>query len=156
MEIRTARHEDAAEIAVILCRSITELCAADHQNDPQILKQWLANKTPDNLRRWIAREGQVYLLAMIDEYIAGVGAVSAAEGILLNYVSPDYQYRDVSKALMVEMENWLKEQGQDVCHLTSTTTARQFYERCGYLPDGEPVAGRSVNLTFPMKKHLAQ
>jgi len=34
MEIRTARHEDAAEIAVVLCRSITELCAADHQNDP--------------------------------------------------------------------------------------------------------------------------
>ncbi len=49
MQIRVARADDAAEICVILQRSITELCAADHKNDPQILSRWIANKTPDNL-----------------------------------------------------------------------------------------------------------
>ncbi|MBX8782309.1 GNAT family N-acetyltransferase [Ochrobactrum sp. GRS2] len=154
MLIRAATAKDAAEICTVLRRSITELCAADHQNDPHILSQWLANKTEDNLRARIAREGQVYLVAEIDGRIAGVAAVSATDGVLLNYISPDYQYRGVSKALMAALESWLKEQGQVVCHLISTATARQFYETLGYSPDGEPVMRRSGMLTFPMKKLL--
>lgn len=154
MKIRAAKQEDAAEICIILRRSITELCVADHNNDPQILDPWLANKTLENLQAWIARAGQTYRVAVIDRQIAGVGAVSATEGVLLNYVSPDFQYCGVSKALMAALEDWLKEQGQDVCHLTSTATARQFYDTIGYLPDGEPVMRRSGMLTFPMKKLL--
>ena len=154
MEIRAARQDDVAEICIVLRRSIIELCVADHNNDPLILDPWLANKTPENLQTWIARAGQTYRVAVIDDQIAGVGAVSATEGVLLNYVSPDFQYCGVSKALMAVLEDWLKEQGQDVCHLTSTVTARQFYETIGYLPDGEPQTGRSGNPAFPMKKLL--
>ncbi|RBO97608.1 GNAT family N-acetyltransferase [Pseudochrobactrum asaccharolyticum] len=154
MEIRAARQDDAAEICLVLRRSITELCVADHNNDPQILDPWLANKTLENLHAWIARAGQTYRVAVIDDQIAGVGAVSATEGVLLNYVSPDFRYRGVSKALMAVLEDWLKEQGQVVCRLTSTATARLFYETIGYLPDGEPQTGRSGNPAFPMKKLL--
>lgn len=154
MLIRAAIAKDAAEICTVLRRSIRELCAADHQNDPQILTQWLANKTEDNLRGWIAREGQVYLVVEIDERIAGVAAVSATDGVLLNYVSPDYQYRGVSKALMAVSEGWLKEQGQVVSRLTSTATAKQFYEKLGYLPEGDAKTGRSGMPSFPMSKAL--
>ena len=154
MLIRAAKTGDAAEICTVLRRSITELCGTDHKNDPQILSQWLANKTEDNLRAWIARDGQVYLVVMIDGRIAGVGAVTSIDGILLNYVSPDYQYRGVSKALMVELENWLKEQGQVLSHLASTATAKQFYEKLGYVFDGEAKTGRSGMPSFPMSKAL--
>ncbi|MDM7849776.1 GNAT family N-acetyltransferase [Pseudochrobactrum kiredjianiae] len=154
MEIRSARQDDAAEICSVLRRSITELCIADHHNDPQILDPWLANKTSDNLRAWIVRDGQTYRVAVIEGQIAGIGAVSATEGVLLNYVSPDFQYRGVSKALMVTLENWLKEQGQSVSCLTSTATARKFYGKIGYLPDGKPQMGRSGSPTFPMRKQL--
>ncbi|MBX8813191.1 GNAT family N-acetyltransferase [Pseudochrobactrum algeriensis] len=154
MLIRVASAEDAAKVCTVLRRSITELCAADHQNDPQILSQWLANKTEENLRAWIAREGQVYLVAEIDGRIAGVAAVSATDGVLLNYVSPDYQYRGVSKALMAVSEGWLKGQGQVVSRLTSTATAKQFYEKLGYLPEGDAKTGRSGMPSFPMKKLL--
>ena len=154
MEIRAAKQDDVAEICIVLRRSISELCVADHNNDPQILGPWLANKTLENLRVWIAREGQIYFVAVVDGQIAGVGAVSATEGVLLNYVSPDFQYRGVSKALMAVLEDWLKERGQVVCHLTSTATARLFYETIGYLPDGAPVTGRFGMLTFPMRKSL--
>lgn len=150
MLIRAATAEDAAEVCTVLRRSIRELCAADHQNDPQILSQWLANKTEDNLRGWIAREGQIYCVAEI----AGVAAVSAIDGILLNYVSSDYQYRGVSKALMAVSEGWLKEQGQVVSRLTSTATAKQFYEKLGYLPEGDAKTGRSGMPSFPMRKSL--
>lgn len=154
MLIRAATAEDAAEICMVLRRSITELCAADHQNDPQILSQWLANKTEDNLRVWIAREGQIYFVAEIDGRIAGVATVLATDGVLLNYVSPDYQYRGVSKALMAISEGWLKEQGQVVSRLTSTATAKQFYEKLGYLPEGDAKTGRSGIPSFPMIKAL--
>ncbi|WP_022711307.1 GNAT family N-acetyltransferase [Pseudochrobactrum sp. AO18b] len=154
MLIKAAIAKDAAEICTVLRRSITELCAADHQNDPQILSQWLANKTEDNLRGWIAREGQIYFVAEIDGRIAGVAAVSATDGVLLNYVSPDYQYRGVSKALMAVSEGWLKQQGQVVSRLTSTATAKQFYEKLGYLPEGDAKTGRSGIPSFPMSKAL--
>lgn len=154
MLIRAAIAQDAAEICMVLRRSITELCASDHQNDPQILNPWLANKTEDNLRGWIAREGQIYCVAEIDGRIAGVAAVSAIDGILLNYVSPDYQYRGVSKALMAVSEGWLKQQGQVVSRLTSTATAKQFYEKLGYLPEGDAKTGRSGMPSFPMSKAL--
>ena len=154
MLIRAATAKDAAEICTVLRRSITELCAADHQNDPQISSQWLANKTEDNLRTWIAREGQIYCVAEIDGRIAGVAAVSATDGVLLNYVSPDYQHRGVSKALMAVSEGWLKQQGQVVSRLTSTATAKQFYEKLGYLPEGDAKTGRSGIPSFPMSKAL--
>lgn len=154
MLIRAATAEDAAEICMVLRRSITELCVADHQNNPLILNPWLANKTPDNLREWIAREGQVYLVAEIDGQITGIAAVSATDGILLNYVSPDYQRRGVSKALMAALESWLKEQGRVVSRLTSTATAKQFYEKLGYLPEGYAKTGRSGIPSFPMSKAL--
>ncbi|HWD14597.1 MAG TPA: GNAT family N-acetyltransferase [Pseudochrobactrum sp.] len=68
--------------------------------------------------------------------------------------SPDYQYRGVSKALMAVSEGWLKEQRLVVSRLTSTATAKQFYEKLGYLPDGEAKTGRSGMPSFPMSKTL--
>lgn len=104
MEIRAAKQNDVAEICIVLRRSISELCVADHNNDPQILDPWLANKTPENLETWIARAGQTYRVAVIGGQICGVGAVSATEGVLHNYVSPDFQYRGVRKTLMAALE----------------------------------------------------
>src|SRR6478735_4761117 len=55
MLFREARTEEAVEACHVVRRSITELCLADHQDDPAILEKWLANKTPTNVRSWIAR-----------------------------------------------------------------------------------------------------
>jgi hypothetical protein len=57
MEIRDATVEDAAPACEVLRRSITQLCVADHANDPAILMPWLANKTPEIVASWIARPG---------------------------------------------------------------------------------------------------
>jgi hypothetical protein len=45
MEIRDAMTEDAPAACDVLRRSISELCVADHGNDPTILARWLSNKT---------------------------------------------------------------------------------------------------------------
>ena len=154
MQIRAAQLEDAAQICCVLRRSITELCVADHRDDPEILQPWLANKTEDNLRDWILREGQIYYVALIDDTIAGVGAVSAVDGVLLNYVSPDYQYRGVSKAIMAALELWLVQQGQSCSRLHSTATARSFYEQIGYIANGEPETRKTGLVSFPLVKKI--
>jgi hypothetical protein len=55
MEIRDAQPEDAHSACEVVRRSISELCAADHGNDPTVLSQWLKNKTLGNVASWIAR-----------------------------------------------------------------------------------------------------
>ena len=100
MQIRQAREEDAEAACVVLRRSITELCRADHQDDGPSLAKWLANKTPENVRTWIGNPDNHMLVADDDGAILGVAAIQRSGKITLNYVSPDARFRGVSKALM--------------------------------------------------------
>jgi hypothetical protein len=93
MEIRDAVIEDARVACQMLRRSITELCAADHRNDPAILSRWLGNKTPENFVSWIARPDNSLLVAVEDGEILAVGPVTGTGKITLNYVSPDARFR---------------------------------------------------------------
>jgi hypothetical protein len=89
MEIRDAVAEDAPAACQVIRRSITELCVADHGNDPTILMRWLSSKTPDNVASWIARLDNSLLVALEHGTILAVGSVTDAGEITLNYVSPD-------------------------------------------------------------------
>ena len=53
MDIRDANPSDAAAACEVLRRSISELCVADHGNDPTFLQRWLSNKTPAIVTSWI-------------------------------------------------------------------------------------------------------
>jgi hypothetical protein len=55
MIVRDAQLEDAPAACQVLRRSVTELCVADHGNDPAILTRWLGNKTVENVASWIAQ-----------------------------------------------------------------------------------------------------
>ena len=68
MNIRDAAPADAAAACEVLPASISELCVADHHNDPEILKRWLASKTPD-LAAWIADSEASTLLAVKDDVV---------------------------------------------------------------------------------------
>ena len=82
----------------VIRRSISELCEADHRNDPEILRRWLANKTPEIVGSWIIKPGNSVLVAVDDDSILAVGSVTDAGEITLNYVSPDARFRGVSRA----------------------------------------------------------
>lgn len=119
MHIRAARAEDAAAICRVLRRSITELCRADHRDDPAILQKWLASKTPENVAAWIANpEGHMF-----------VAAITSSGDITLNYVLPDARFRGVSKALLHQLETSARERGLAACSLTTTATASPFIGR---------------------------
>ena len=155
MAIRDAKPEDAIAACEAVRRSISELCAADHGDDPQIVARWLANKTPENLRAWIARSDASLLVAVEEGAIIAVGMVSDAGEILLNYVSPDARFRGVSRALLKALEARAHECGATIATLESTETARRFYLSNGYVETGAATLKFGMRSGYRMSKALA-
>jgi hypothetical protein len=86
MDIRRARLSDAEAACAVHRRSIIELCVADHGDDPAVLAAWLASKTTENVRAWIARPDNNLFVAEEGSAILAVGCVTDAGEISLNYV----------------------------------------------------------------------
>jgi GNAT superfamily N-acetyltransferase len=145
--------EDADEACQVVRRSITELCHADHQGDAPTLVLWLANKTAENMCRWIAQHH--VFVATEGNTILGVGAIRNAGEITLNYVLPDARFRGISKALVAQLEKTASELGCATTTLLSSVTARQFYLAAGYAPTGPPKQGFGVTVGYPMAKQLS-
>src|SRR5271163_3301799 len=154
MEIRDAVPEDAPTACEVIRRSISELCSADHLNDPVILGRWLANKTPEIVASWIRKPGNSVLVAVESGTILAVGCGTDAGDITLNYVSPDARFRGVSRALLRALETRAFERGNSWCALTSTETARRFYLSNGYIEAGEPSKAFGTSSGYPMCKAL--
>jgi GNAT superfamily N-acetyltransferase len=152
MEIRDATAEDAVSACEVLRRSITELCVADHRDDPDILARWLSNKNPGSFRSWL-RPGNSVLVAVEGVDILAVGSVTDAGMITLNYVSPSARFRGVSRSLVAALEVRAIERGNSHCVLNSTETARRFYLANGYVDSD--ASTRALGPTgHPMSKEL--
>lgn len=134
MQIRQATEADAEEAVSTLRHSITELCFADHRNDPAEVNGWLSNKTTVAWSKWVARSDAIVLVAERENRVVGVGMVTLSGEILLNYVHPKARFSGVSKAILAGMEDVLRSRGVDRCQLESTITAQGFYESCGFRP----------------------
>jgi stringent starvation protein B len=155
MEIRDAMPADAPAACEVMRRSITELCIADHHNEPAILERWLANKTPEIVASWITRPGSSVLVAVEGEVILAVGSVTDQGEITLNYVSPDARFRGVSRAMLCALDVRAIGRGNSRCTLLSTETARRFYQDAGYAEDGPPQGKFGTAGSYPMSKRLA-
>ena len=154
MEIRDATPEDADAACRVLRESILQLCVADHRNDSAILNAWLANKTPEIVAAWAVQEGNSLLLAVEGDAVLGVGSVTDAGEITLNYVAPDARFRGVSLALIKALEARAVERGNRRCTLTSTETAHRFYQTIGYIDDGARAGKFGTRSSYSMSKEI--
>lgn len=154
MKIRDATRADATAACEVLRASISELCVADHHNDPIILGRWLANKTPENVALWVADRGASLLLAVENEFVLAVGAVRNDGEITMNYVSPAARFRGASSALLAALEARAKECGNSRCQLLSTETAHRFYLDRGYVATGAPQHKFGTSSSYPMMKMI--
>lgn len=130
--IRAAVAADAGAATEVVRRSITELCRADHQDDPDTLERWLANKTPAYFRTWIERAENYCVVGELDQALAGVGLLHASGEIRLFYLAPGCQRRGLGRAIHAALERYalgLRLTRLDLC---STEGARAFYEALGY------------------------
>lgn len=142
MLVRRAECQDACQAADVIRRSITELCATEYRNDRRVLACWLANKTEENLRRWIDQTDRSVFVAVRDDgQLAAVGMVTDRGEIQLNYVAPEARFLGASKSLVAHMEAHLRTLGTAQAVLLSTQVARQFYRSIGY-EEGEQVQSR--------------
>ncbi len=154
MEIRDAVAEDAEAACQVMRRSITELCLADHRNDPAVLQRWLGNKTPEFFMSWLGQSGNSLLVAVEDGEILAVGSVTDAGKITLNYVSPNARFRGVSRAMLGALEARAAERGNTRCVLISTETARRFYKASGYGEEGPSAGSFGTSASYSMTKLL--
>lgn len=152
--IRDATPSDAVSACQVMQRSIAELCVADHRNDPAILSKWLGNKTPEIFLAWIAQKGNSLLVVVEDQNVLAVGSVTDVGNITLNYVSPDFRFHGISKALLAALEERAVQCGCTVLKLNSTETARRFYLSSGYRETGQPAGHFGTNSGYPMSKAL--
>ncbi len=118
-----------------------------------MLDRWLGNKTPEIFRSWI-RPGNSLRVVVENGAIQAVGCVTDAGEITLNYVSPDARFRGASAALLSNLENRAIEQGNVVCTLESTKTARRFYLARGYSERGPTDSKFGTTSGYPMSKRL--
>jgi GNAT superfamily N-acetyltransferase len=156
VRIRDAVPADAAAACDVLRRSITELCVADHRNDPAILGRWLANKTPEIVAGWAMEPESSLLIAVEGEAILAVGAVRNSGEITLNYVAPAARFRGVSSALLAALEARASDRGSARCTLLSTETAHRFYLSRGYVDDGAPQGKFGTASSYPMFRQIAR
>ena len=154
--VRPAVEADAPGACEAMRRSIRDLCAADHGDDPAALAAWLANKTPDHVRSWIASESSFSVVAVREEQVVGFGLIARSGELHLCYVHPEARFQGVSSAMLVALEERAALWGLDAVVLTSSLTARRFYERRGYRSCGEPVAVFGAQRAFPMIKDLGK
>ncbi|MDC0738953.1 GNAT family N-acetyltransferase [Cognatishimia sp. SS12] len=150
--IRAAAPEDAEAISRLLIASITELCSADHQNDPAHLAHWTRGKCASDVRSWMAT-GTELRVSEQDHALCAVGAYRRNGEILLLYVAPGAQGQGHSAALLKAMERELVALGCTEAQLVSSRTAQGFYERRGWQISGARVACYSTD-GQPMTKTL--
>lgn len=153
IRVRPARVDDVPAMSAVLVASITELCTADHRDDPAILARWLANKAPDRVAQMLANPGAAFFVAEHDGEVAAVGCINHPDEIGLNYVAPAHRFAGISKALLAGMEEHLRGRGITTAKLGSTTTAHRFYLANGWHDAGP--CELDFGLTCqPMEKRL--
>lgn len=152
VEIRAAVPEDASAICDVLRESIQAGCKADHHDDPAIVARWLANKTTENVKKWVTAPGSVALVASRGHDMLGVALLTGHE-LALCYVIPRALHHGVGKALLQSIEEAASTRGVEVLTLDSTKTALPFYTRNGFSSCG-PVRLWAWLEAQPMSKTL--
>jgi len=143
---------DVFDLSRVLIRSITRLCRADHQDDPQALGLWTANKDPATIRGWITSGVDIWLAERAGQTTA-VGGMLATGKITLLYVDPDHVGCGVGSALLHRLEDELVAKGCVDARLEATRTALSFYTAHGWSPDGPEQSWNGIP-QFPMRKSL--
>jgi GNAT superfamily N-acetyltransferase len=153
--VRLASVEDAQVVTDVLRRSISQLCVDDHHNDSASLELWLKNKTVPSVRAWIESPTLFCVVACIDGTVCGSAAMNAAGEVVLCYVDPGARFRGVSAAMLEALESEARNRRLVEIRLSSTITARRFYQDRGYIAIGIPVQKFRYVAGVPMVKQLS-
>ena len=151
--VRTATSADAEAACAVIRRSIAESCIEDHHRDPTVLATWLANKTPESVRSWIASPDAFGVVAESDGAIVGFAMLTMPGEIILCYLVPEAQGLGIGRAMLTALENEAARRNLAELTLRSTESAHRFYLRLGFVDSGPARRGRFITAQ-PMRKAL--
>ena len=152
--IRSACVDDAVDATEVVRRSISELCKADHQDDPATLDRWLINKTPEKFKEWVSNPENFCVIAGDSARIFGVGLLKRSGEVLLFYVAPGYQRLGIGRRIHDALEAQATSWGLGRMYLESTALACNFYRSLGYQSTGPEQSLFGVLRVYPLAKAL--
>jgi len=135
MRIRRFRPEDAAEVARMHRRSIRRINAKDYPSEQ--VRAWSGRTSAKRMRDSI-KLGITRFVAIEDMKIIGFADFNGEELTGL-YIHPDYVGQGVGTALLKRLEEEAKKRGITKFSVTSTITAKAFYQKQGYKVLGESI-----------------
>jgi ribosomal protein S18 acetylase RimI-like enzyme len=153
--VRLASVEDALVVTDVLRRSISQLCVQDHHNDSESLELWLKNKTVPTVRAWFESPKLFCVVACIDDIVSGSAVMNGDGEVLLCYVDPGARFQGVSSAMLLALEREAQKRRLPEIRLSSTVTAKRFYQERGYAVIGNPKEMFRLVAGIPMVKRLA-
>lgn len=155
--VRLARPEDVETVSEVIAASITTLCRADHHDDPQRYRPWVASKSPHAVEMILSDPAQ-RLFVFGQDRILAVGGTDwrhqpdEQARISMLFVAPEARGQGHSSALLAAMESDLLAMGRREARLTATNTALAFYRARGWQTDDR--AGGGFLLGHPLRKKL--
>ena len=120
-----------------------------------MLSAWLANKRPENVRAWITSASSFSVVAVDGASVQGFGLIQRDGEIQMCYRVPEVQHRGAGKLMLYALEEHAARWGLNGVFLTTSVTARRFYERNGYVQSGEPTSVYGLRSVYPMSKSIA-
>lgn len=154
--VRPATLADAADAVDVLRSAITVSCVEDHRNDAATLEHWLRNKTVRQFEQWLLEPANFVAVSQAGTAVCGVGLIDRTGNLRLCYVRPEQHRLGVGRAILNALEDQALLWGLTETRLTSSATARAFYEKQGYSPDGESVPSFGVLRGYPYHKNLLE
>jgi hypothetical protein len=154
IEIRSATPEDAAAACLALRRSISECCKEDHKDDEEILAAWLGNKNSSMVATWFSSSANYALVATYGDEVVGVALLTRGGKIALCYVTPETLFKGTGRDLLRGLESQAGQWGLPWIKVLSTSSAREFYARNGFVSCGDATSSYGT-AGFKMIKQLS-
>ncbi|MFJ2281091.1 GNAT family N-acetyltransferase [Pseudomonas sp. NPDC087803] len=127
-----ARPADAGLISRIIERSIRVGCALEHRNDPQRVRRWLDRQSVDVISAQLADPHFYLNTALLQGKPVGVGMAADSGDVWFCHVQPEWFRRGAGRALMADLEGWLRIRGVAQASVASTGIGAAFYRHLGY------------------------
>jgi len=132
IKIYRADRQDVGMITQLFRDTIQNVNAIDYPADE--IEDWSSWWTEHD--KWRERiEEQYFIKALIEDKIVGFSSLAADGYLDFMFTHKDYQRRGIGGNLLRKIERKAKEQGNDLIYSDVSITAKEFFERHGYITE---------------------